>query len=112
MPDKRYPMPVKPFQEIVERALLDLSVEGLPDDDSNAYTQLGMMTPLDRVTERVARAARRSFESTSHHLRQLRYGRVKFIDFNNADAIVCALSTPSFWYTDERVKDLYLEIRE
>ena len=111
MAQKRYPMPVEPFVEIVDRALTELSVEGLQPDDTTAYQSLGLMTPLSRITWDVARAKNCTFFTASKMLNRLRSGELSDISLNDADAIVCALSHPGFWYTDEQVKHLYAAIQ-
>lgn len=109
MPDrsKRYPMPVEPFAEIIERAILERTVEGLPPDDKEAYQRHGCVTPLEAVTEEIARVMHMQYQSVYRRVYEIRLRKVRTIKLDMADAIVCAFDSPWFWQRDERVADLY-----
>lgn len=106
---KRYPMPIGPFRDLIEAALVRFQVEGL-GDESDLYAQDDLMTPLDVVTERIARHYNASYETVARRVYDIRFEKVKDISFNLADAIVVGLDQPVFWYTNDEVKDLYAAI--
>lgn len=116
---KQYPMPVEPFAEIIERAIFERQIDGLDPDDVGAHQAAGVMTPLDAVTDTLARKMHVSYSAVARNLHRIRTRRdksrgkvyeVKTISFDWADAIVCCFASPVFWLTDERVSDLYEKI--
>lgn len=115
-PRKRYAMPVQPFKEILERALIESRVEGLADDPA-LYRAEGLMTPLQQVSARlcefyVLNGTTAHFDTVDRKVYDILNDRQKEINFDLADAIVCAFNSPVFFLTDERVKDIYASIGE
>lgn len=106
----RIRMPAAPFAELCETYLRESEREGIPYSGSQSYVELGVMAPLDLLTERVASAANLTYETASRRIYDLRHGVVGSIGFDLADAIVCVTVGPYWWYVDERVRDLYQEI--
>ena len=106
----RYDMPVAPFREILERTIKERSASGLTE--TSQYMNDGLMTPLDAMTEQLALKAGKSYEAISRRLYDILNGKVSKINFDLADAIVCTFDFPGFWYSDERVKNLYMQIGE
>lgn len=112
----RYAMPVEPFKEILERALFEAKVEGLPDDP-DAYGAEGLMTPLQQVVSRlctfyVMNGIDANYSTVDRKVYDILNDKWEKINFDLADAIVCAFNSPVFFLTDERVKDIYESIGE
>jgi hypothetical protein len=108
MHSRKYAMPVEPFAEIIENAIFERKVEGLEPDDVDAYKNLGMMTPLEAVTDLLARRMHVSYSTVARRVYEIRYRKVHTINFDMADAIACSLGNGVwFFLTDQRVAPIY-----
>ena len=103
----RYPMPVAPFQAIIEQNLRSREALGIPYEEAGAYAANGMAPPLDALTEDVARHLGMAFDSVAKRIYESRHSKIHKVSFNIADAIVCATVGPVWWWTNDEVKHLY-----
>jgi len=105
---RKYAMPAEPFAEIIENAMFERQVEGLPPDDVEGYNRLGMMTPLEAVTDVLSRKMCVPYPTVARRVYEIRRHRVKTINFDLADAIACYLGNGVwFFLTDQRVAPIY-----
>lgn len=110
MPRHDVQVPVEPFQEILAAAFTDRTFQGIDPSDPIAHRNLGLRTPLEQISEALAEKLNTSYATVARRVYSVRYGKVRSIGFDFADAIVCCFSSPVVFLTDERLTSIYESI--
>jgi hypothetical protein len=89
-------IPVAPIKRLIEQwseKELDLREVLGPRGAGNALGNLGKIAELTGFS--------------ASYIKDLRAGRTEWIEFDNADKIVCALFGPLLWHDDDELNTLY-----